>query len=313
MIHIVCPNPAVDRTLLFGKIQKSLPNRPKEIREFPGGKGFNVAYALQYKQPEEMIIHTMLGGNYGQQVADLAKDLGYQLKITKIATNTRICNILIDQSQQDIFPLYERGFELDEETLHDFTCQLVETVNDGDYLVFSGSLMQGMPADYTFRVKNLLQLQGKQVNLCVDTSGPALLNTYQESSPYLVKINDEEILDIFPNEKLETTNDYLKLLQNKVDPKIPYFIITLGKDGVIARAKGTFYFASAKKVIANNPIASGDFFLGRLMAGLSQHQTFSKTLQDAVTFSTTNVLNWYPEVFSEQLLEVAQTITIKEL
>lgn len=312
MIHLVCPNPAVDRTLRFEKIQLALPNRPLEIREFPGGKGFNVAYALNYQQPQEMMIHTMLGGNYGEQVADLAKKSGYNLKITQVATNTRVCNILIDQSQQEVIPIYEKGFELDQELLQKFTNQLVETVADGDHLVFSGSLMQGMPQDYITKVKNLLLLQGKEVLLCVDTSGEALLKTYQESQPHMIKINDEELLDIFPNEKLSEPEDYLALLKEKVDPTIPYFIITLGKQGVIARANGKFYFASAKEILAKNPIASGDFFLGRLLAGLGQSD-FAETLADAVTFSTTNVVNWYPEVFPQQLTEMKKTITVKNL
>ena len=35
MIHLVCPNPAIDRTLLVDGFVKSLPNRPYEVKEFP--------------------------------------------------------------------------------------------------------------------------------------------------------------------------------------------------------------------------------------------------------------------------------------
>ncbi|ABP89173.1 Fructose-1-phosphate kinase and related fructose-6-phosphate kinase (PfkB) [Streptococcus suis 05ZYH33] len=47
MIHLICPNPALDRTLLVEKIEKNIPLRPTEVRDYPGGKSFNVAYALR--------------------------------------------------------------------------------------------------------------------------------------------------------------------------------------------------------------------------------------------------------------------------
>lgn len=38
MIHLICPNPALDRTLLVEKIEKNIPLRPTEVRDYPGGK-----------------------------------------------------------------------------------------------------------------------------------------------------------------------------------------------------------------------------------------------------------------------------------
>lgn len=37
MIHLICPNPALDRTLLVEKIEKNIPLRPTEVRDYPGG------------------------------------------------------------------------------------------------------------------------------------------------------------------------------------------------------------------------------------------------------------------------------------
>lgn len=313
MIHLVCPNPAVDRTLLFETLKKEIPNRPSEVREFPGGKSFNVAYSLTFDSKEPIMIHTMLGGEYGRRVESLAAARDYQLQTTPVHDNTRLCNILVDKTNAFIVPIYEKGFDLAAETLTNFTDTLVNAIHNGDFLVFSGSLMQGMPADYISQVSEKLNVRSISYSLCVDTGGEALVSTYQTTKPTMIKINDEEILDLFPGKSLTNVDDFLDLLKHEINPEIPFFIITLGKAGVIARANGHYYYGYAKPIDAKNPIASGDFFLGRVLKGLRSKTAFAKTLQDALLFSTCNVLNWYPEITSAQLIEIAPTVTVKQL
>lgn len=311
MIHLICPNPAIDRTLLLKKIETAIPNRPIEVRESPGGKSFNVAYALTYeKNSPEITIHTMLGGLYGTHLTQLAQEKGYALKATTVATNTRLCNILVDMTDQTIVPVYEAGFELDAATLQQFTQTLLESLNEGDFLVFSGSLMKGMPADYICQITDELAKRNLSVKLCVDTSGEALRQTYQQTTPYLIKINDEEIQDLFPEKELATVTDYLTLLSNDINPEIPNFIITLGKKGIVGRLNQTFYTGSALPIEAKNPIACGDFFLGRLVKGMYQQTTPEETLTSALLFSTCNAMNWYPEVTEQQMTTIFPTITV---
>ena len=46
MIHVVCPNPALDRTVLLSQFKEDVVNRPSQVHENAGGKSFNVAYVL---------------------------------------------------------------------------------------------------------------------------------------------------------------------------------------------------------------------------------------------------------------------------
>ena len=71
MIHLVCPNPALDRTVLLSRFKEDVVNRPRQVHENAGGKSFNVAYVLNYEKGEEQgnfCIHTMLGGKMGKMV-----------------------------------------------------------------------------------------------------------------------------------------------------------------------------------------------------------------------------------------------------
>uniref|UniRef100_UPI00403F9D4E 1-phosphofructokinase family hexose kinase n=1 Tax=Candidatus Enterococcus willemsii TaxID=1857215 RepID=UPI00403F9D4E len=312
MIHLICPNPAIDRTILLEKIETATPNRPIEVKEFPGGKSFNVAYALSYEETPELMIHTMVGGIYGEHLIQLANEQGYQVQATTVRKNTRLCNILVDTTKKEIIPVYEGGFDLDTDTLELFTNNLLATVKENDLLVFSGSLMKGMPTNYISQIEQALKQRHIEIKLCVDTSGEALVSTYNTTSPYLIKINDEEIQDLFPEKNLQTIDDYLSLLTNDIKSEIPNFIITLGKKGIVGRIDGTLYTGAAQPVEAKNPIACGDFFLGRLVKGIAQQQAPEDTLKSALLFSTCNAMNWFPAVTKEQMEQLRPTITVNK-
>jgi|GEM_PF-1230555 len=314
MIHLICPNPAVDRTLLFKTIEYSVPNRPIEVREFPGGKSFNVAYALTYeKDLSDIMIHTMIGGLYGTHLVELAAEKGYKIEATMVEKNTRLCNILVDMTEKEILPIYEAGFDLNAGTLDLFTEKLISSINNNDIIVFSGSLMKGMPSNYISQVVSTLKKRQVNFKLCVDTSGKALVTTYHETNPYLIKINDEEIQDIFPEKKLVIVDDYLALLTKDIKKEIPNFVITLGKEGIVGRIDGELYRGFAEPVKAKNPIACGDFFLGRLVRGIANNDSAEKMLKSSLLFSTCNAMNWYPEITKEQLKHIGPTITVKRI
>ena len=312
MIHLICPNPAIDRTLLFEKIVRDKPNRPLKMKEVPGGKGFNVAYALSFDHDVDFKIHTILGGKYGEHFIQLADYYHYPIVRTAADTNTRLCHILVDESDRSLILSQEYGFKLNRRLFNSFTNTLLDSVKNGDYIVFSGSLMQGMPETYISDVDEQLQQRGVKARMVIDTSGAPLRQAYK-LAPYMIKINNEEILDIFPQKKLETIQDYLHLLQSDVDPAISNFIITLGGKGAIGRIGHKYLYGYSQPVEVKNPNASGDFFLGRFMHGLARKEEETTILREALAFSTSNVENWFPEVTPKQLANAKIEIQDLEL
>lgn len=308
MIHLVCPNPAIDRTLLVDGFVKSFPNRPYEVREFPGGKGFNVAYAIGFESPDvEFCVHTIAGGRNGAELAELAIAKKVPTKFTEIDVNTRVCTIIMDTKNNLTYPIYENSFELDGALLDTYTETLKQSIKDGDSIVFSGSLMKGMPTNYI--AEFIHEFRDQNVNIFVDTSGDALRHAY-EAKPYAIKINDEEIFDIFPDARLENVDSYAKLLSSEATANIPVFIITLGEKGIIAKIDDQVLYVKAKQVEAKNPIACGDFFLGGLVKNLVIGQNAETTLKKAISYSTANVLSWFPELDSTQVEEILHSLEV---
>lgn len=295
MIHLICPNPAVDRTILLENFAKDIPNRPLEVQDFPGGKSFNVAYALgREAHSEEVTIHTILGGQNGQRVRFLAEEAGYSISAVQVDKNTRECNIIVDVASNDIYPIYESGFTLTPELLDEFTQQLINSVHSNDTVVFSGSLMKGMSTDYIANVQQ--QVNDSTVKFIVDTSGDALVATYEKAQPYAIKINDEEFNELFSDKNYETISEIAEALKTKVNDSIPYFIVTLGKDGALAKYNDEILHFSGLKIDLKNPVASGDHFLGNLVRGLVNQESIEDILKNSIAYASSNCQYWYPHI-----------------
>ena len=310
MIHLICPNPAVDRTLLLDGFHKNIPNRPIEVRDFAGGKGFNVAYALGRGGASlAYVVHTILGGENGDRMQALAEQAHIPIKSVLIKENTRECNILVDVNEGNILPVYEKGFELNERILIKFTDQLVSNINPSDIVVFSGSLMEGMPNDYI----NIIQkkVNDSSVKFIVDTSGSALKKVVKNGSPYLIKINDEEYNELF-NTNLKSKYDFLNHMQVSLN-SFDHFIVTLGGEGIVAKFDNEFYLIEGPTLVPKNPVASGDFLLGGLIKGIEEDLGFEETIIRAVAYATDNVTHWYPHVELKNLDKLKQKIKVTKL
>lgn len=306
MIHLVCPNPALDRTLLVERIEKNIPLRPYKVNDYPGGKSFNVATALKQQGEDNYVIHTMLGGAIGDYIQELNRYKGNKLSVVDSQVNTRTCNIYVETSTGDVVLFYEKGFELTPDLLEAFTAQLTASLSDGDMVVFSGSLMAGMPDSY---MKDLIEAY-PTVRFVIDTSGAALRQAY-ESQPALIKINNEELKDLYPDLDEKSPEEILAILKDQTPHE--NIIITMGSKGSLAKIGQRFFRVQSPRVEAKNPIASGDFYLGVLVNGLNQGQAPEQYLAEAAAFATANCLNYFPEVTKAQFADILEQVRVEEL
>ncbi len=107
MIHLICPNPALDRTLLVEKLKRIFPETDGS-EGLSWWKSFNVAYALRENGVTDYIIHTILGGQIGRYIQELNADSGNTLRVVENSQNTRTCNIYVETSTGDVVLFYEK-------------------------------------------------------------------------------------------------------------------------------------------------------------------------------------------------------------
>ncbi|AXY24982.1 1-phosphofructokinase [Suicoccus acidiformans] len=311
MIHLICPNPALDRTLLLtDALMEGIPNRPYKVKEFPGGKSFNVAYALNHGvQHEKVLVHTILGGPTGQYVLSLAEDKGIDVKFIEVEKNTRECNIIVEMKSGNIYPIYEQGFVLTQNLLKNLTESIIESISPKDIIVFSGSLMQGMPDDYIVQISS--EVKDLDVQVLVDTSGHALKEVYKKSRPTLLKINDEEFNELIEG-NLSEPEEFIDFFKNHLSSNIENIVVTLGSKGAVAKIDKRYLYLKVPEIKAKNPVASGDFFLGGLVSGVSKQIDLVEALKLSIAYSISNCLYWFPNIEEEDVQEYKKQIELKE-
>jgi len=275
MIRIVCPNPALDRTVIVDELREGVPNRPLEVHEFPGGKGFNVAYAVARRTSAEksdvrFAVYTVLGGRIGEKVRDLAEARSIPVVSLETANDTRSCNIVVEARTRKSYPIYEDGLQFSASDRERLGAAVTDGIGAGDWVVLSGSMPPGLRADFVAGV--VRECRAANAQIVVDTSGPALV-TAEEAGPTILKVNDEELSEAFDGAACDTTEQVASILRERVNQAIPLVIITRGARGTVARAGATVVELQGESISARNPVASGDIFLGNLVARLAQDRT----------------------------------------
>lgn len=305
MIHLICPNPALDRTLLVDSFQLNKPIRPLEVKDFPGGKSFNVAYALSYHGVKDYAIHTILGGPIGDYIQSLNQDLANPLYVTPTEGNTRTCNIYIHRETGDQMLFYEQGIQAQPALVDSYLKQVESVLQEGDFVVFSGSLLKGLPDGF---LKDFIDAHPQQ-KVIIDCSGPALRLAYQ-SYPALIKINNEEYQDIHSDLDGDSLEDILAHLKQETHP---YMIITLGAKGSLVKAGQAYYHIQTPPIQLVNPIAAGDFYLGLVVRGMYLDLDPLVYLKEAAAFSAANCMNLYPQVKQADYQALLESVRIEEV
>jgi fructose-1-phosphate kinase PfkB-like protein len=100
VILVVCPNPAIDRTVLVEGLRPGLVHRGRLVSEVAGGKGFNVARALG-SLGDRAVVVSPVGGEAGRRLGRLAAVEGLAAEWVEIEADTRMCTVITDGAGAD--------------------------------------------------------------------------------------------------------------------------------------------------------------------------------------------------------------------
>jgi 6-phosphofructokinase 2 len=164
---------------------------------------------------------------------------------------------------------------------------------DADYLVASGSLPRGVPADFYARVADLAARRGTR--LVLDTSGEALRRAL-ERGVYLVKPNLRE-LETAVGRRLPSPGEQddaaLELVRGGAAEIVA---VSLGADGaLLASADGVLRLA-APDVVPCSAVGAGDSFVGAITLALAQGRPREEAFALAVATGTATVLTMGTEL-----------------
>ena len=260
MIVTLTLNPSVDRTVEVETLARGEVTRAVGGRVDPGGKGINVSRALAaHGLPTRAVV--TLGGAEGDHLVSLLRETGIDIVPVPIDGAIR-SNIPIVEPDGTTTKINEPGAELSADELAAVFNAVRDAVGSADWLVASGSLPPGTPADvYADLVRGLA---GSGTRVAIDTSGLAL-QAVLPAGPALVKPNRDELAEA-AGRALPTIEDVADAAARLRDLGAGAVLASLGRDGAVLVDDDGAIHGRTPAVLPLSSVGAGDAMLAGFLA-----------------------------------------------
>lgn len=269
-------NPTIDTSCRVDHVVAEQKLRGKSPRHEPGGGGINVSRAIKKLGGESMALYTS-GGPIGQMLQTFLSQEDINHHPISIEGMTRENFIVSEESTGRQYRFGMPGPSLRDEEWQ--RClEKTSAANPGSgYIVASGSLPPGVPADFYARIAHIAKKLGSRV--IVDTSGEAL-RLAANTHVFLLKPNIDE-LRYLAGEKIRSES-HMKTAAKKIieEGQSEAVVISLGAAGALFVSKDGCESFRAPTVPIESKIGAGDSMVAGIVLSLSK----GKPLRDAVRF-----------------------------
>ncbi|WAH37974.1 1-phosphofructokinase family hexose kinase [Alicyclobacillus dauci] len=310
VIRVVGLNASMDRTQRMVSVHLGEVNRSTHTDVYAGGKGLGVARAIKTLGPD-VVVYGFVGGITGRFLRQTCEALGIEDRQTEIQGETRICNILVDDSTSQVTVLNEKGPWVSEAEVEKMLLALLGDCEEGDIVVLSGSIPSGVPSSIYRQM--IEQLNPVGVKTIVDTSGIPLRES-ATAKPWIIKPNLSEFQELIGSTDIPSLKTVAEESRKFLNESTYAVIVTLGEQGVITVLENECFLAKAPKVPVVNPTASGDTFLGAFVVDLLQSGDMKNSVRFACGCAAANVMNFSPGIPERfDIGPLVEQVTIEEL
>lgn len=260
-------NPAVDLASVAPTVVPTRKIRTKNERLDPGGGGINVSRVIHALGGETLAL-ILVGGVTGGLIQDMLRDAAVPFQPLPMAGLTRISLNIHEDSTGQEYRFVPEGPEVSAAEWQAVLTAL-ETV-EGDWLVASGSLPRGVPADIYARIGDLAARRG--MRFVLDTSGPplkaALGHHIALMKPSLGEL--EEAVGRKLATRAEQEREAMALVRGGAATRIA---VTLGPEGAfLASAEGAVHMPAVSGPVVS-AVGAGDAFLAAMVLSLSRGES----------------------------------------
>ncbi len=285
MIYTVTLNPAIDRTLEVEHLTLDEVNRVDTESRYAGGKGIDVSRALK-RLGWESVALGFIGGYGGHEVAGRLAEEGVICRFTPIADETRTNIFVHNLKSGEVTSLNARGPEIASNELESFLKHLDYLYPSPTYLICSGSIPPGVPANI---YQQLIEWARKRkVKVVLDTHGEPLSEGIK-AAPFSIKPNRRELNELFER-KAVTNQEVLSYAQELHSGGIEIVMVSLGPDGIVGLSNEGAYHAVPPKVEVSSPVGAGDSSVAGFLVAQLQGFGLAESLRLAVAVGTAAVL-----------------------
>lgn len=285
-IVTLTPNPAIDGSCDAQKVRPTHKVRTTNMRYDPGGGGINVARVVRRLGGQVKAVY-LAGGATGGVLDSLLDRDGIARQRLDIADHTRISQAVHETETGLEYRFVPDGPLVGEAEWQG--CLAAMSRLECDWLVFSGSLPRGVPADFYARIVE--SVKGRDCRILLDTSGPALRTTLEGGGIFLVKPSRGE-LEHYAGRALADDAALIEAAQGIVrSGQARHVAVTLGYLGAILVSEGEELRLPAIEVEVRSAVGAGDSFLGALAYALAAGENIEQAFRLGLAAGTAAVMS----------------------
>ncbi|MFC9362601.1 1-phosphofructokinase [Rhodococcus sp. NPDC057014] len=292
MIVTLTANPSIDRTVnLLGRLERGTVLRAAATHNDPGGKGVNVARALTSAGVDAVAV---LPGNDGDPLLTALSEHGIE-HVTVATSGSARTNITITEPDGTTTKINEPGVTMSARSLADLQSEIIERGSRAEWVVLSGSLPPGIPADWYATLVEALRSASCRV--AVDTSDAPLLalaDRFPAACPDLVKPNSEELAQLTGADGRLLEDSALRgdptatahAGRQLVDRGVEAVLATLGAAGAVLVTEAGAWWATPPPIVARSTVGAGDSSLAGYLAAHLSGASPADCLRSAVAYGS---------------------------
>ncbi|WP_038959630.1 1-phosphofructokinase family hexose kinase [Bradyrhizobium japonicum] len=279
-------NPAVDISTSVSKMVPYTKMRCAEPQRDPGGGGINVARVLKRLGLEATAVYPA-GGATGQTLTALVECEAVRSIVIPISNDTREDITIFDETSREQFRLVFPGAFLSEFEWQQCLDAIARLSPQAAFVIASGSLPPGAPADFYGRV---VQASKGAAKVIVDTSG-ASLKAALEAGVYLIKPNLREFLEL-AGISCADEPALLEAGRRLIDRyRIEIIALSMGPGGALLLTRDIALRANGLAMEPVSVSGAGDSFLGAMVSRLASGDKLDNALRYGVAGGSAALLS----------------------
>lgn len=269
MFFTVTCNPALDWMMCLNKFAPGKVNRSHLDDLSFGGKGVNVSTIL-HRLGSETIASGFVAGVTGEALESGLTSLGIPHDFVHLGEGQTRINVKIkcDSPEGDVEETEVNGAG---PTVYvPDTAELLDRVlalNEGDFLICSGSLAPGCPE--ALYLELAMAASSKGARCVIDTSGDSLVKAL-DAKPFLIKPNNHELAK-FSGCDANSEEELIEAARGLAQQGAEYVLTSRGSAGaILVDADGLVARGKAPKGTLVNSVGAGDSMVAGFLWGLTK-------------------------------------------
>ncbi|MDO9583501.1 MAG: 1-phosphofructokinase family hexose kinase [Desulfomicrobium sp.] len=269
-------NPAIDKSASVDHVVAERKLYCKPPRFEPGGGGVNVSRAIKKLGGKSLLLYPA-GGMTGERLQELLDEEGLDHRPFPIAGMIRESLVILDESTGQQYRFGMPGPELKKNEWELFLVELAAIDPSPDYVVASGSLPPGAPADFYAQVARIGKKRGAKT--IVDVSGTALKEALEEGV-FLIKPNVREFREMVGKDIIEESQIKAEAQKMVKSGRCEVLVISLGAAGALVVSEEFAERILPPTVPIVSKVGAGD----SMVAGIALSLARGNPLRESILF-----------------------------